>query len=348
MMNTEQTDYAGLIDAIGPARLELARIPTPLEPMERLSESLGVELFIKRDDLTGSGLSGNKIRKLEYVLAEALNREADIVLTCGGAQSNHARATAVAAARLGIKSLLLLRTPDPKNPPPLEANSLLDRLVGAEILWVSPEEYANRDEVFKREAERLSQGGSIPYIIPEGASNALGSWGYIRTMSELALDLKALNRKGPVKTTVVYAAGSGGTGAGLILGRKLFNLDVRVAGVNVAADREYFVRAIDDICQEAIQRFDLGVEVAESDIEIIDGYVGRGYALSRPEELKLIREVARRQGIILDPVYTGKAFYGMVQELSRNPEYFGERVVFIHTGGIYGLFPKAVEMEEVL
>ena len=155
-----------------PPRLDLARLPTPLEPLRRISQELDVELYVKRDDLTGLALSGNKVRKLEFVLADALSQGADTVLTCGGAQSNHARATAVAAARLGLGCRLILRTPDPANPPAIEGNTLLDRLAGAEIRWVTPQEYAQRDDVFEQEATLLRKAGRRPYLIPEGASNA--------------------------------------------------------------------------------------------------------------------------------------------------------------------------------
>jgi D-cysteine desulfhydrase len=170
------TSYIERIDALAPPRLALAHLPTPLQPMERLGRELGVALWVKRDDYTGAELSGNKIRKLEYVLAEARAQGADTVLTCGGVQSNHCRATALAAAGLGLDCTLLLRTADPGAPPLLAANSLLDRMAGARIVWVSPEEYRNREDVFAREAEDLKKAGRRPFIIPEGASDALGAW----------------------------------------------------------------------------------------------------------------------------------------------------------------------------
>lgn len=328
-----------------PTRLELARLPTPLEPLRRLSEELDVELYVKRDDLTGLALSGNKVRKLEFVLADALSQGADTVLTCGGAQSNHARATAVAAARLGIGCRLILRTPDPANPPPVEGNTLLDRLAGSEILWVSPGEYARRDEIFKQEASRIMKAGRRPYLIPEGASNAIGAWGYIRAAEELAGDLSRLPGGLERPTTIIHATGSGGTGAGLILGSKMLGLNVRIASINVCDDREHFVGVIGEICEEAMARYEMNLSFSrDRDVDIIDGYVGRGYALSQPQELSLIHDVARKQGIFLDPVYTGKAFYGMTQELKRHPGCFGDRVVFLHTGGIFGLFPMASDM----
>jgi D-cysteine desulfhydrase len=332
-----------------PPRVELARMHTPIQPLPRLSERLGVALYIKRDDLTGVDLSGNKVRKLEYVLAHVLSENADTVLTCGGAQSNHARATAVAAARLGLRCRLLLRTPDPLNPPEPEANVLLDRLAGAEIVWITPEEYRRRGEIFDRETALLRREGKKPYVIPEGASNALGAWGYIGAAEELAHDLARLPGKEKRETTVILATGSGGTAAGLILGKKIHDLKARIVSINVCDDQAYFMRVIGEICESAVAEFSLPLSFnREKEIEIIDGYVGRGYALSSPDELKLIMDAARTEGIFLDPVYTGKAFYGMVEELKKDRRCFGERIVFLHTGGIFGLFAKTAEFAALL
>jgi D-cysteine desulfhydrase len=325
-----------------PDRLPIAVTPTPTEPLARLSKRLNVELLCKRDDLTGAPLTGNKVRKLEFLFADAQAQNADVVITCGGAQSNHCRATAIAARRLGLDSVLLLRVPDPKSPPPTDGNLLLDRLVGADVRWVTPVEYAERTKVFERVAGELRARGRRPYIIPEGGSNSLGSWGYVRCVEELSRDLP------PGKATLIYAAGSGGTGAGLILGVKLLGLDWKVVGINVCDDRAYFVRVIGEIVEDAIARFSLGLPFSRDEIEIVDGYVGEGYAKSRPAELRLIADVARTEGVLLDPVYTGKAFFGMTKELERAHRRFGERVVFIHTGGIFGLFPKAEEIAPLL
>ncbi|MCA1665139.1 MAG: pyridoxal-phosphate dependent enzyme, partial [Myxococcales bacterium] len=281
-----------------PDRIERARLPTPVQPARRLSKKLGVELLVKRDDLTGSSLSGNKIRKLEFLFAEAAAQGADTVITCGGEQSNHCRATAIAAAELGMRSYLLLRTENPKEPPAAEANILLDRLVGAEIRWVTREEYKRRVQLFTEVQGQLLALRRKAYVIPEGGSNAVGAWGYVACVEELAKEL------GDEPLTLVYAAGSGGTGAGLILGIKLLGLPWRAVGVNVCDDKAYFVEAIGEIIEAAIKKWLLPVAFDRSEIEIVDGYVGVGYARSRPEELQTIRDVARAEGLILDPVYT--------------------------------------------
>ena len=328
-----------------PARIKLARLPTPLVKMDRLSQKLGVEIYFKRDDMTGSELSGNKIRKLEFIFAEAGAQGADTVITCGGAQSNHCRATALAATAAGFDSVLLLRTADPGNPPPVQGNILLDYLAGAQIVWITPEEYKQRVERFQKEAARLRSAGCKPYIIPEGGSCALGAWGYVAAMDELASDLAALDGGKILPTTVIAATGSGGTTAGLLLGTRLLDLDIRIAGINVCDDHDYFMEVITAICSDFYKKYFPKEKIdPASGIEIVDGYVGRGYALSRPEELRAIRDLARLEGVILDPVYTGKAFFGMLSELEKNPHAFGPRIVFVHTGGLFGLFPIADQL----
>jgi D-cysteine desulfhydrase len=329
-----------------PAHIEIARKGTPLQKMERLSVELGVEIFFKRDDLTGCELSGNKIRKLEFLLADARAKGADTVITCGGAQSNHCRATALAAVGAGLNSTLLLRTEDPKNPPPLHGNILLNKLAGAELVWITPAEYKERHIRFEMEQERLSGQGKVAYIIPEGGSNQLGSWGYVKGMEEIASDLSALGDSDFGETTVISATGSGGTTAGLLIGAKMLGLDLRVTGVNVCDDEDYFVSVIGSICKGFIKDYSVDIAINSNDIDIVDGYVGDGYALSRQEELKAIYDLARLEGVVLDPVYTGKAFYGMVSEIRKNRSGFGKRIVFVHTGGLFGLFPVADKFEE--
>jgi D-cysteine desulfhydrase len=332
-----------------PRRVALAHTPTPLMELKRLNIKEGPTIYLKRDDLTGSEVSGNKIRKLEFLLAQALDQGRDLVITCGGAQSNHARATAAAATRLGLSSRLVLRTEDPKNPPPLSGNILLDRMVGAEIIWITPEQYQDRAALMEEMARELSNQGRKPYLVPEGGSTGLGAFGYMRAVEELAVDLAGLPGGTEEPLTIIAATGSGGTLAGLALGAKLTGLPARVVGVNVAADRDYFVREVSRIGRQAQAEYGLAAALdPDRDFEILDGYVGLGYAISRPEELAAIRDLARAEGVILDPVYTGKAYYGMISELNRDPDRFGSRIVFFHTGGLFGLFPKADQLAELL
>jgi D-cysteine desulfhydrase len=216
-------------------------------------------------------------------------------------------------------------------------------------VWITPDEYKRRDEIFAREADALARSGLKPYVIPEGASNALGAWGYIYAAAELKQDLEKLPGGTGQRTTIIHATGSGGTTAGLILGARLQEWNARIVGINVCDDRDHFVRVIGELCEDSISKYSLDISFSrDSDIEIVDGYVGLGYAQSRPEELTLLMELASTEGLFLDPVYTGKAFFGMVQELRRSPKVFGDRIVFLHTGGIFGLLAKANEFTPLL
>ena len=317
-------------------KISLANLPTRIVKLERLSEDWGINLFIKRDDQTGSELSGNKIRKLEYLLKHAIDNNYDTLITTGGIQSNHCRATAVAATMLGLKCELLLRSGDN---PKIEGNYFIDRLLGAGINFCNADEYRDsRDEIMNKIGERLfKERGSKCFIIPEGASNALGSLGYYEAMSEISKQEKLT---GTVFDTVVVAVGSGGTYSGLCTANKELSLGKRVLGFAVASDREYFTNKIHNINVEAGEIAGLKSVFTEDDIEINDKYIGIGYALSRPEELAFIRHIASREALILDPVYTGKAMYGLYNEIKEGKVPCGSNVLFIHTGGLFGLFPK--------
>ena len=307
-------------------KLSLARTPTPIKPLPRLSDRLGVELRVKRDDLTGVGVSGNKVRKLEYLVADALERGADTLVTCGGAGSNHCRATAVVAARLGLRCTLLLRTPNGRPPAePWTGNLLLDRLCGAEVRFVTPERYREAEAMFGEAVAHLEARGRCPYVVPEGGSNAVGARGYADAYAELLAQW-------PEADVVVSAMGSGGTAAGLVLGRRAAGgAGPLPVAVNVCDDEAAFRRRVAAIVGDP----------AEADLRILDGYVGRGYALSTPEELAGIADVARTEGLLLDPVYTGKAFGALADTLRTCPGSLGRRVLFLHTGGVFGLFAEA-------
>jgi D-cysteine desulfhydrase len=328
-----------------PPRVSLARLPTPLERSRRIGAALNVNLYWKRDDLTGIELSGNKIRKLEFLFADAEARGADTVITCGGEQSNHCRATALAAAQRGLGCVLLLRVPDPAAPPPPAANSLLDRIAGAQIRYVSFAEYRRRDEIFAVVEEDLRRAGRRPYVIPEGGSNALGAWGYVAAVEELREQIAALGSAAPAPITIAYAAGSGGTGAGIELGLRLGGwTDARALGFAVCDDRAYFQRRIADIASDASRRWNLDVALAPGDVAIDDRFIGPGYAQTTAEMLAVIPEVARADGPVLDPVYTGKAFFGLRASIENSELAHGGTVVFLHTGGIFGLFPFAPDL----
>jgi D-cysteine desulfhydrase len=333
-----------MIDA--PPRVELARLPTPLERLPRLSERLGIDLWIKRDDLTGLAWSGNKIRKLEFHFAEMQRIGADTIVTCGGIQSNHCRATAAAARAVGMQCALVLRGDKP-DAAGVQGNLLLDHLLGARIRFVPPKTYREqRDEVVEDVLGTLRDEGRQPYFTTTGGSDAQGAWGYLAAVEELAQQMAAV---GMGDATVVHAVGSGGTTAGLALGRRLLGLDgLRIVGFNVCDTAEEFRAEVPRIANACAERFGLGVEVTPHDMEIVDGYVGRGYALSRPEEIHLIADVARTEGVVLDPVYTGKAFFGLAGSLEKARDRFGQRVIFLHTGGVFAHFAKRDDILDAL
>lgn len=326
-----------------PDRVPLARLPTPLEPSPRLGAELGLELLYKRDDLTGLELSGNKARKLEFLVADAEREGADTLVTCGGVQSNHCRATAFAAAKRGLGCVVLLRVPDPDRPPPLEANSLLDRIAGAELRWISHEGYRRRAEAMAGIAAELRARGRRPYVIPEGGSSALGSLGYAVAAAELQGQLPDAWRDAPV--TIAYAAGSGGTGAGLEMGVRLLGwATARVVGFAVCNDARYFREAIAGICADARRRWAAFPAVAADEVRVDDGYVGPGYAQATEEGLAIVRRAARLDGVLLDPVYTGKAMLGVAGRAAERDGLPSRRVVLIHSGGAFGTFPFAAPL----
>ena len=318
-----------------PSRISLAHLPTPIQKLERFSARLGINIYIKRDDLTGMECSGNKIRKLEFAVREALDQGADTLITCGGLQSNHCRATAAVAARLGLRSCLVLRSADPS--PKADGNLLIDRMLGADIRFIDADAYRNRrSAIMESLAREYEAKGHRAYIIPEGASNGIGTFGYLTCMEEIAEQERQM---GLTFDTIVDAVGSGGTFAGLFLANRLLHLEKRVVGINICDDAAFFRTRILEILEEAQEYLETKVVIAPEEIEILDGYVGEGYALSRPEELEFIRDFARLEGIVLDPVYTGKCLYGLQQEAEKGSFSGCKNLLFLHTGGLFGLFP---------
>lgn len=308
-------------------RLPLSRLPTPLEPMSRLGQTLGIDLWVKRDDLTGLEMSGNKVRKLDVLLADALAKGADTVLTCGGLQSNHARATAAAARRLGLHPVLLLRG-DVHGVP--ESNLLLDRLFDAEIVAVTPENYRERrGEILAELAEQHRQRGRTPYIIPEGGSNGLGSMGYALAAREVQIQAGSFDH-------IVVAVGSGGTLAGLALGPDIGELH----GMAVCDDSAFFEARVRAIAAEAQASHGAGPLVQRWHVN--DTYKGPGYGIADAPTWEAVRLAARHEGLLLDPVYTGKAMAGLVAEA--RAKRIGGRVLFWHTGGAFGLFGRGHEI----
>ena len=320
-----------------PRRIPLARTPTPLQFLERASErwGRGKRLWIKRDDLTGSTLSGNKVRKLEFIAAHAIDNGYDTLITCGGLQSNHCRATALVGAQLGLQVHLLLRGREPQAS---EGNYLLDQLAGATISCYSPKQYFGElDALFEQWCDHYAGLGSKALAIPTGGSDGIGVWGYIAACEELLQDFSAA---GIEAANLVCASGSGGTQAGLTAGAALSALPATVWAVNVCDDEQYFVTKVAADIADWRHRYPEAPAV-DARARVLDGYVGAGYGKASPEVFALIRDLAQLEGVVLDPVYTGKAYHGMLNELEQGRFDDCDDLVFVHTGGIFGVFPQA-------
>ena len=303
-------------------KVSLGVFPTPVHRLENISRMLHTNVYIKRDDLSGLGLGGNKTRKLEYLLADAVRKGAEIVFTTGGAQSNHAMLTAAAAGKLGLKAVLVLKK---RGVTACLGNQYLEYLMGTEVVFVDTDSY---DDIY-REMDRIGEERGKPYYkIPCGGSNALGSIGYVECADEIS-------RSGMQVDYIVCAEGSGGTMAGLSLGAKLFLPGTKVCGMMV--DTDPFDVITPRLMTEAAALLEADVTVTEKDFFLKD-MCGPGYAIPSEAGNAAVRLMAAEEGIFLDLVYTGKAFAGLL-EMAREG-VFGpdDRVLFLHTGGAGGLF----------
>ncbi len=314
--------------------MPLARLPTPLEHLPHLSATWGgPQIWVKRDDLTGFELSGNKVRKLEYHLGAALSSKADTVVTCGAEQSNHCRATALAAARLGLGCVLVLRTAEGRSPPQLRANHLLHHLAGARIELVDADGYRRRDQLMAALADDLRDQGRRPWVIPEGASDRLGMYGMADAFDELVIQMAAA---GIEPAVVWHASSSGGTTAGFGWSATHNGSSAPIVAVSVgehAAELENRVRAIwaEGAARES-------APVPELPIEYRDDYVGGGYGVIDPAQPAVEAEATARTGLLFDPTYTGKALFGLRQEIASGRFGPDDQVVFWHTGGGFAVF----------
>lgn len=320
-----------------PHKLDLAQTPTPFYLLERLSAELGGSpVWIKRDDLTGAATSGNKIRKLEFLLADAQAQGCDTVITSGGVQSNHCRAVALLGAQLGLKVHLLLRA---DSEPRAVGNLLLDHLAGATISHYSVREFKRLDSLFDQWRDYYSQQGAKAYTIPTGGSNGTGLWGYISAAAELADDFARNNLR---PQAIVHATGSGGTQAGLMLGCHLHGIETPVKAYAVCDSSGYFERKVGADLREWQEKYSPGTDIGALKADTCDSYIGPGYGQAGPEVFEFIKQLAAMEGILLDPVYTGKAFYGLVEDIKQGKYASGENsdIVFVHTGGLFGLFAQ--------
>lgn len=347
-----------------PPRKHIARLPTPIHKLTYVSAQLGVDVYVKRDDLTGFQLSGNKIRKLDFLLEDAQKQGCNTLVTWGGVQSNHCRATAALAAMRGMECVLVLRGEAPET---LSSNHLLHRLFAATILFVNQEQFDNKTETKAFIDSQVRARGGKAYFIPEGGDCPMGAMGYLDAWREIKSQLGRRDTYGECEIpdsfdSIFTAVGTGGTQAGLILGRLLENESSSLAktnifGVNVCYDKETSFRRIKDTLWQTIQKFQMPLAFMGNDIRILGDFLGLGYAISASEERALIFDIAKKEGIVFDPTYSGKAFKGLWDTLKNKEnrkdfkelrDQIGSRVLFIHTGGGFGLFQHDLDWQGVM
>ena len=307
-------------------RLELAKLPTPLERVENLGKSLGnLDLWFKRDDLTGFGLGGNKVRSLEYLAADAMKLNSNILITGGSPGSNHVRTTMAAAAHLGLRGVAVLSGNQPSK-------------TNGNLFFTGNPDRSYIDNYIVEEAERLRGKGENPYMIRRGGVSSLGCIGYVSAAVEICSQLKNLNISPEI---LVCATGCGVTPAGLLVGFKLMGLNCRLYGITVSRTRDECISHIEQLVNETEDALGLDSRVTSNEIFVFDEYIGEGYSIPTSEGIDAIRLVARTEGIFLDPIYTGKAFSGLTDLVKK--EFIGpdKTVIFLHTGGSPSIFSNS-------
>ena len=317
-------------------RLHFAHLPTPLEPLENLSKLLGgPQIFIKRDDCTGLATGGNKTRKLEFLIGEALQKNADTIITQGATQSNHVRQTAAISARMGLRcEILLEHRTGSEDPEYLEnGNVLLDRLFGASIKTVPAG--TDMDVSLEESAEEIRKNDGNPYIIPGGGSNATGALGYVNCAMEL---VGQLNDRGLKADHLVTATGSAGTQAGLVSGMEGTRSGIPVLGISVGAEKQAQEEKVFNLVKSTTEFLEISGSVNRDDVVANGDYVGPGYGKPTEGMIEAVQLLAREEGILLDPVYSGKGMAGLIDLVRKGHFSKGENVVFLHTGGSAALF----------
>ncbi|KAF6148828.1 hypothetical protein GIB67_014199 [Kingdonia uniflora] len=322
--------------------ISLAQVPTPIHKWNLPGLPPNTEVYIKRDDLTGVQLSGNKARKLEFLLANAISLGADCVITMGGIQSNHCRATAVAAKYVNLDCYLIMcrsSESEANEDPGLSGNLLIERLVGANIELASWDDFSKYGSLglLNSLKELLVKDGRKPYVIPCGGSNSLGTWGYIEAIHEIENQQKQQMKFGKrAFDDIVAACGSSGTVVGLSLGSHLSTVKAAVHAFSIGEDVDNYYGYAQGLLDE------VHANLMSRNLLHIQDVKGLGYAISTQEEILFIKKIAEATGVILDPVYSGKAAYGFYNDMVNNPKKWeGRKVLFIHTGGIFGLYDKA-------
>ena len=316
-------------------RIEITHAPTPLEFAPRLSEELGCNLFVKRDDCTGLAGGGNKTRKLEYLLADARRQGADVLVTIGGLQSNHARQTAAAAAKFGFDCELVLDdvAGTPKTDYYNNGNLLLDSLLGARVHRLELAE--DSDAYTGHLIEKLVNEGRNPYLIPVGGSSEIGNLGYVRCANEI---LQQIQSQDITIDQIVLASGSAGTQAGLLAGLIAADIEIPVLGISVSRNSIEQMQLVDGLLRETLTRLGLDPDRAAGRVTANGNYYGEGYGMTTEAMITAVKRCAELEGLLLDPVYTGKAMAGLIDLCVQGEIAAGSNQLFLHTGGSAGLF----------
>lgn len=318
-------------------RVRLVRLPTPIQYMPKISEELGVELYIKRDDFMELAFGGNKARKLEYLLGDAIKKNCDTIITTGALCSNHVRLTAAACRLFNLHPVLVLSTTGPKK---VKGNLLLDALFDAEIKVM---DFEGRDsqKVLEEVAKEQEAKGRRPYIIPSGGANKIGVLGYLNASVEI---LHQLNEMCVKIDYIVHSTGSGGTQTALCLGMKALNSGIKVVGISCGPSRSVMLERIRRLAEESIEYLKLPVKLHDDDIIVYDDYTCGGYGIVNRDVVEVMRKIACLEGILLDPLYTGKAFMGLMDLVNKGVFEKGSKILFIHTGGLPLIFQYEEEL----
>ncbi|MGB1250093.1 MAG: D-cysteine desulfhydrase family protein [Candidatus Promineifilaceae bacterium] len=319
-----------------PQRIPLAHLPTPLEPLERLSRFLGgPELWVKRDDQTGLAGGGNKTRKLEFLIRDAQAQGCDHLITVGGPQSNHCRQTAAAAAKVGMSCSLVMRGTGTTNQ---NGNQLLDQLLGAHLYWAGERSLAKAAADVAKEQTVL---GRKPYIVPLGGSNVVGSTGYVWAMRELRDQIEAQRLNFDF---IIVASSSGGTQAGITLGAEMYGIRSRILGISIDVPGDQLKTQVSALATATAAHLGLGMQPVAQRVEVNDDYIEPGYGVLTDMEREAIHLVAEKEGLLVDPVYTGRAMGGLIDLIRWGAFTRRQRILFWHTGGMPALFAYQTQL----
>jgi len=326
-------------------KVKIGFFPTPLQELNNLSKKYNINLYMKRDDLTGPGFGGNKIRKLEFLLADALNKKAEYIFTYGAHQTNHGRETVAACRKYGLKPILyLVYIGGAGKPQKYKGNLLLDKIMGAEIKYVSPTSgmsaYETVEESYKISTEhikKLEKSGHRCYDIPIGGFNPIGCLGFVLGFIEL---MKQLQEKSIKLDYIFHATGTGGTLAGLLVSKKMLDSDIKIMPISVDSEPEDKKETIANMANEVLKVLHVEKTILSTEINVDTNYYGKGYEIPTKKSTDAIKELAREEGIILDPVYTSKAMSGLLDYVRKGKIPKGSKVLFWHTGGTPAIFSE--------